>query len=68
MLLQLAGCEDGGCPGIWMDGDQVLTQGRAVTDPEILARTNPAAGETLVTLPKQLLGQALASVMMRALA
>lgn len=62
-MLQLAGCEDGGCPGLWIDGDQLLVQGSTVTDPQRLARTNPAAGETLVTLPKQFLGQAMATAM-----
>ena len=38
MLRQIAGCEDGGCPGLWIDGNQLYAQGNAVTDPQTLAR------------------------------
>lgn len=66
-MIRLAGCEDGGCPGIWLDGDQVLAQGTAVTDPHILNQTRPAGDETLITLPKSVLGQAMATAMTRLL-
>lgn len=66
-MQQLAGCEDGGCPGLWIDGDLLFAQGQTVTDPQHLDRTNPAASETLVALPKDLLGQALATAMTRIL-
>jgi len=67
-MVQLAGCEDGGCPGIWLEGDLLLAQGTAVTEIDLLARTNPAAGETLVALPKHLFGQAMAAAITRLLA
>lgn len=67
-MIRLAGCEDGGCPGLWMDGDRLLAQGTQVTDPRALAMTKPSAGETVVALPRQMLGEALATAMTRLLA
>jgi hypothetical protein len=66
-MVQLAGCEDGGCPGIWVDGDRILAQGVTVTDEAILARTGPAAGESVIALPKLLLGQAMATAITKLL-
>jgi hypothetical protein len=62
-MVQLAGCEDGGCPGLWVDGDRLLAQGEVVTDPHALARTNPGPGEALVALPTRMLGEALANAL-----
>ncbi|MER6531136.1 hypothetical protein [Streptomyces sp. NPDC001508] len=67
-MVQLAGCEDNGCPGIWIDGDQLLAQGATVTDQDILARTNPSDSESLVALPKRMLGEAMASALTRLIA
>lgn len=66
-MIQLAGCEDGGCPGLWVEGDQLLAQGTVVTDPQMTSRTNPAPGEALVALPKRMLGEAFASALGRIL-
>lgn len=66
-MVQLAGCEDGGCPGIWLDGDQLFAQGVTVTDPQVLARTKPAADEVLVALPKQMLAAAMTAALTKLL-
>lgn len=66
-MVQLAGCEDNGCPGIWLDGNLIFAQGTAVTDPTILARTKPSPAETVVAIPKRLLGEAMAAAMTRLL-
>lgn len=66
-MRQIAGCEDGGCPGLWVSGDQLYAQGEPVTDPQTLAHTRPADGETLIALPTAMLSQAMATALTRLL-
>jgi hypothetical protein len=45
---------NGGSPRLYLDGDNYLVQGYAVTEPQLLAELNVPAGEAVVRVPPSL--------------
>jgi hypothetical protein len=45
---------NGGSPRLYLDGDDYLVQGYAVTEPQLLAELNVPDGEAVVRVPPSL--------------
>jgi hypothetical protein len=59
-LTQLAGCDDGPCPKVFIDSDtgEFVVQGMVDTSPAVLTRTGPGAGEGVVRIPRAVFEEA----------